>query len=52
MAGLMSPQSQAGVMSFYDSPTKGPKLNPKVILVIIAIFAIAVLIAGRFIYVH
>ncbi len=42
MATLYSPQSQAGVMSFYDAPTKGPKLNPK--LVLIAIFAIGVMI--------
>jgi len=47
MPTLQSPQSQAGVMSFYDAPTKGPKMNPKLVLAIIIIFVIVVLILDR-----
>jgi preprotein translocase subunit Sec61beta len=47
MPTLQSPQSQAGVMSFYDAPTKGPKINPKLVLAIIIIFVIVVLILDR-----
>ena len=47
MPTLQSPQSQAGVMSFYDAPTKGPKINPKLVLAIVIIFVIVVLILDR-----
>ncbi|MCL4383215.1 MAG: preprotein translocase subunit Sec61beta [Candidatus Marsarchaeota archaeon] len=47
MAELYTPQSQAGVMSFYDAPSKGPKINPKLILVAISIFAILIIIINR-----
>ncbi|MGC8478798.1 MAG: preprotein translocase subunit Sec61beta [Candidatus Micrarchaeia archaeon] len=47
MATIQSPQSQAGVMSFYDAPTKGPKINPKVIIAVIIIFVVVVLILDR-----
>jgi Sec61beta family. len=50
MASLYSPQSQAGVLSFYDAPTKGPKINPKYVLIGVTIFAIAILIANHLIY--
>lgn len=47
MPGLYSPQSQAGVQSFYDAPSKGPKVDPRFILVAIIIFTAAVLIVDH-----
>ena len=49
MVELQSPQSQAGVMSFYDAPSKGPKINHKLILIAISIFAILISIINRLI---
>lgn len=46
---LYSPQSQAGVTSFYDAPTKGPKINPKFVIVAVTMFAIIILIADHFV---
>ncbi|MEM0107044.1 MAG: preprotein translocase subunit Sec61beta [Candidatus Micrarchaeaceae archaeon] len=48
MATLYSPQSQAGVMSFYDAPTKGPKFNPKIVLIAITIIAILIMLLDKF----
>jgi preprotein translocase subunit Sec61beta len=48
MPGLYSPQSQAGVQSFYDAPTKGPKIDPRFILVAIIIFTAAILVVDHF----
>lgn len=45
---LSTPQQQAGVMSFYDAPEKGPKIDAKIVLILITIFAIAVLILDHF----
>ena len=50
MASLFSPQSQAGVLSFYDAPSKGPKINPKFVLVAVIIFALAVILMDHVIY--
>jgi len=50
VASLFSPQSQAGVLSFYDAPSKGPKINPKFVLVAVIIFALAVILMDHFIY--
>jgi len=50
MAGIGTPQSQAGVMSFYDAQTSGPKMNPKVMLIIIVLFAAVVIVFDHFIY--
>ncbi|MCL5433968.1 MAG: preprotein translocase subunit Sec61beta [Candidatus Marsarchaeota archaeon] len=50
MATIGSPQSQAGIMSFYDAQTSGPKLNPKIIIAFILIFVVIVLIMGHIIY--
>lgn len=47
MPALQSPQSQAGVMNFYDAPTKGPKLHPKFVLAVIIILVIIILILDR-----
>ncbi|MEM0149994.1 MAG: preprotein translocase subunit Sec61beta [Candidatus Micrarchaeaceae archaeon] len=50
MANLYTPQSQAGVLSFYDAPTKGPKMNPKALLIIIVVFALVILVFDHIIY--
>ncbi len=49
MPGLYTPQSSAGVTSFYDAPSKGPKLNPKIVLAAIVIFTVVILVADHFI---
>ncbi len=41
---LSTPQSSAGVMSFYDAPTKGPKLNPKIVLALILLLTVVILV--------
>ncbi len=46
MASLRSPQSSAGIINFYDAQTSGPKLNAKVVLIAVIIFAVAVLLAN------
>ncbi len=50
MPGLYTPSSQAGVTSFYDAPTKGPKLNPELVLIVVVAFTIIVLVADHFLY--
>ncbi len=50
MPSLMGPQSQSGVMSFYDAPSNGPKLSPKMMMIIILSFAIIVMIIDHFAY--
>lgn len=50
MPGLSSPQSQAGIMNFYDAQTNGPKLNPKIVLALVLIFACVIIIVNHFIY--
>lgn len=47
MATLYSPQSQAGIMSFYDAPTKGPMMNPKIIIAVILAFSVVVMVADK-----
>ncbi|MGD0729010.1 MAG: preprotein translocase subunit Sec61beta [Candidatus Micrarchaeaceae archaeon] len=51
MPGLFTPQSSAGVTSFYDAPSKGPKINPKLILVVVIAFTIVILVADHFLFV-
>ncbi len=45
-----TPQSQAGVMSFYDAQTSGPKMSPKMILIAIVIFAAVIIVFDHMIY--
>ena len=47
---LRSPQSQAGVMSFYDAQSSGPKINPKIVIIAIVVFAVIVLIVDHLLY--
>ena len=49
MASLASPQSQAGVLSFYDAPTNGPKIGPKIVLATIIVLAIIILVINHFV---
>ncbi|MGC8710678.1 MAG: hypothetical protein ACP5RF_03680 [Candidatus Micrarchaeia archaeon] len=49
MATLGQPQTQAGILSFYDAPEKGPKVNAKFVLLLVALFAIIILIFDHFI---
>ncbi len=51
MPGLGSPQSQAGIMNFYDTTAPGPKINPKIVLGIVVAFVVIILIINHFIYV-
>ena len=44
MPTISQPQSQAGVMSFYDAPSRGPQLNAKFVLILVAVFAVVILI--------
>jgi len=48
MPGLYTPQSSAGIQSFYDAPTKGPKIDPKIVLAIVIAFTIIILVADHF----
>lgn len=48
MATLNTPQQQAGILSFYDAPERGPKLNAKVILIAVAAFAIIIMVLDYF----
>ena len=49
MATLSTPQQQAGVLSFYDAPEKGPLIEPRIILVAVTIFAILILLLDHFV---
>ena len=44
MPSVSTPQSQAGVMSFYDAPSRGPQINAKMILIVVAVFALVILV--------
>ncbi|MDE1823379.1 MAG: preprotein translocase subunit Sec61beta [Candidatus Micrarchaeota archaeon] len=46
---LSTPQSQAGILSFYDAPERGPSLNPRVVLIAVVIFAVLVIIFNHFV---
>ncbi len=48
MAEISTPQSQAGVMSFYDAPSKGPPLNPKIVLLVVLLFAVFIILLDHF----
>ena len=41
---ISTPQQQAGVLSFYDAPEKGPVMNARIFLIGVAIFVIIVII--------
>ena len=49
MASISSPQQQAGVLSFYDAPEKGPKMNARLLLIGVSVFAIVIIILDHFV---
>lgn len=49
MSTLSTPQQQAGVLSFYDAPERGPVVSAKVFLIAVMVFALIVVILDHFI---
>ena len=45
---LSTPQQQAGILSFYDAPETGPKVDAKILLVAVALFTLLVIIFDHF----
>ncbi len=45
---LSSPQQSAGILSFYDAPELGPRMNARLILTVIGLFTLLVLILDHF----
>ncbi len=41
---LTTPQSQAGVLNFYDAPERGPQINAKLLLVAVVILIVIILV--------
>ncbi|MEM0200955.1 MAG: preprotein translocase subunit Sec61beta [Candidatus Micrarchaeaceae archaeon] len=50
MATLSTPTQQAGILSFYDAPERGPLLNPKLVLIAVFVFGIIVLLLDHFLF--
>lgn len=48
MPGLFSPQTSAGITSFYDAPTKGPRIDPKILVAAVVILTLVILVADHF----
>lgn len=48
MATLSTPTQQAGILSFYDAPERGPLLNPKMVLITVFAFGVIVLLLDHF----
>ena len=46
---LSTPQQQAGILSFYDAPEKGPRMNAKFLLILIAVFTISAIVLDHFV---
>ncbi len=46
---MSTPQNQAGVLSFYDAPEKGPLMSPKILLVAVFAFVLIIIILDHFI---
>lgn len=47
--GVSGPSSSIGIMRFFDADTKGPKMQPEIIMAIALAFVVIVLIAKTFI---
>ena len=50
MATLGSPSTSAGIQSFYDAQTKGPKIDPRILIAVVVIFTLIILVADHFLY--
>ncbi len=46
---LSTPQQQAGILSFYDAPEKGPRMNAKFVLILICAFTLVIMVLDRFV---
>ena len=49
VATLSTPQTQAGVLSFYDAPERGPMLNPKLLLIVVFVATLVVVVLNHFV---
>jgi preprotein translocase subunit Sec61beta len=45
---LSTPQQSAGILSFYDAPEKGPKINAKVLLIVVGLFTLIIILFDHF----
>jgi len=45
---LSTPQQSAGILSFYDAPEKGPKINAKAILIAVSLFTLLIILFDHF----
>lgn len=45
---LSTPQQSAGILSFYDAPEKGPKINVKIIIIAVTLFTLFIVIFDHF----
>ncbi|MDE1834194.1 MAG: hypothetical protein KGH64_02550 [Candidatus Micrarchaeota archaeon] len=41
---ISTPQQQAGVLSFYDAPERGPQLSARFVLIVVAVFVALIII--------
>jgi len=48
LPGISTPQSQAGIFNFYDSPDEGPDIDAKVFIAMIVVFAVVILLLDHF----
>jgi len=46
--GVSTPQQQAGILSFYDAPERGPRLDARMLLIAISIFTLLIIIFDHF----
>lgn len=49
MATLGSPQTSAGIQSFYDAQTTGPKIDPRIFIVVVIVFTLVILVIDHII---
>jgi preprotein translocase subunit Sec61beta len=45
---LSTPQQQAGILSFYDAPERGPSMNAKIVIIAVALFTLLIIIFDHF----
>ena len=45
---LSTPQQQAGILSFYDAPEMGPRIDMKIVLIAIALLTLFIVILDHY----
>jgi preprotein translocase subunit Sec61beta len=45
---LSTPQQSAGILSFYDAPETGPRINAKIVLIVVALFTLFIMTLDHF----